>query len=88
MRQWLLASLVLATAVVGLTAARQAPGQQDQAAGETGTSLRITSPLGRTGTATKVRIVAQVTLASGVTLSPLDFYVDGVKVGTVDSGPP
>jgi len=88
MRQWLLASLVLATAVVGLTAARQAPGSQDQAAGETGTSLRITSPLGRTGTATKVRIVAQVTLASGVTLSPLDFYVDGVKVGTVESGPP
>ena len=88
MRQWFLASLVLATAVVGLTAARQAPGSQEQAAGETGTSLRITSPLGRTGTAAKIRIVAQVALPPGVTLSALDFYVDGVKVGTVESGPP
>jgi VWFA-related protein len=88
MRQWFLASLVLATAVVGLTAARQAPGSQSPAVEENTASLRITSPLGRTGTATKVRIVAQVTLPQGVTLSPLDFYVDGVKVGSVESGPP
>jgi VWFA-related protein len=51
-------------------------------------SLRITSPLGRTGTVTRIRIVAQITVSPGAGLSPVDFYVDGEKVGTVANGPP
>jgi VWFA-related protein len=50
--------------------------------------IRITSPLGRTGLVTRVRIVAQVVLAPDAHLSPVDFFVDGQKVGTVESGPP
>jgi hypothetical protein len=40
-------------------------------------SIRITSPLGRTGVATKVRIVAQVSVAPGHPLSAVSFYVNG-----------
>jgi VWFA-related protein len=51
-------------------------------------ALRITSPLGRTGLVTKVRIVAQITVPEGSSLSPVQFFVDGTPVGTVSSGPP
>ncbi len=51
-------------------------------------SLHITSPLGRTGAVLRVRIVAQITLAPGVTLSPVEFFVDGTRVGSVPNGPP
>ena len=51
-------------------------------------SLHITSPLGRTGAVLRVRIVAQINLAPGVTISPVDFFVDGTRVGTIESGPP
>lgn len=51
-------------------------------------SLRITSPLGRTGLVMRVRIVAQVTVAPGALLSPVEFFVDGAKVGAVGDGPP
>lgn len=55
-------------------------------------TLRITSPLGRTGAPATVRIVAQVQWpaeAAGHT-RPLHFrfLVDGAVVGTLDSGPP
>ena len=51
-------------------------------------SVRITSPLGRTGLATRVRIVAQVSMPPGTTLSAMEFFVDGVLVGKVETGPP
>ena len=51
-------------------------------------SLHITSPLGRTGAVLRVRIVAQITLEPGTTVSPVEFFVDGTRVGTVQSGPP
>jgi VWFA-related protein len=50
-------------------------------------SIRITSPLGRTGVSTKVRIVAQVHAAPTDVLSKLTFYVDGRLVGTADASP-
>lgn len=50
--------------------------------------LRITSPLGRTGLAGRVRIVAQIRVPSNATLSAVNFYVDGAIVGTVQNGPP
>jgi VWFA-related protein len=52
-------------------------------------SIQITSPLGRTGLVTRVRIVAQVTIPDDDDrLSPLSFFVDGALVGTVEAGPP
>lgn len=50
--------------------------------------LRITSPLGRTGLVTTVRIVAQIAVPPGVTLSPVEFFVDGARIGVVADGPP
>lgn len=64
-----------------------AGAQQGSSAGSA-SSLHITSPMGRTGAVLRVRIVAQITLASGVTLSPVEFFVDGTRVGTVQNGPP
>ena len=58
------------------------------AARPTASALTITSPQGRTGAVMRVRIVAQVALAPGLTLSPVNFYVDGTLVGTVTNGPP
>ena len=52
-------------------------------------SIRITSPLGRTGSSGAIRIVAQVTSAEkNATLSAVRFYVDDVLVGEDPSGPP
>ncbi|MEQ1726824.1 MAG: VWA domain-containing protein [Vicinamibacterales bacterium] len=59
-----------------------------QTATPTGSTLTITSPQGRTGAVMRVRIVAQIALAPGLTLSPVNFYVDGALVGTVNNGPP
>jgi VWFA-related protein len=50
-------------------------------------TIRITSPLGRTGVSTKVRIVAQVHAVSTDVLSKLNFYVDGRLIGSADPSP-
>lgn len=76
---------------VAILAAALAAGSQ-QGAGPSSSvarsTLKITSPLGRTGLVMRVRIVAQIALAPGVLLSPVDFFVDGARVGTVENGPP
>ena len=41
--------------------------------GAQSSSLHITSPLGRTGAVLRVRIVAQIILAPGATLSPVEI---------------
>lgn len=74
-------AMALAAALASVTLAQQG---QDAA----GSTLKITSPLGRTGAVLRVRIVAQITLAPGASLSPVEFFVDGAKVGTVPNGPP
>src|SRR5262249_5772669 len=56
--------------------------------GQDVTTVRITSPLGRTGLVTKVRIVAQVHVQTGASISAVSFFVDGMLVGTVETGPP
>jgi Ca-activated chloride channel family protein len=50
-------------------------------------SIRITSPLGRTGVAAKLRIVAQIHMAPSHPLSTVSFFVDGVLVGTAPASP-
>jgi len=81
----LLTGVLLATVVVSLGHA------QDNAAPAMPT-LRITSPMGRTGAPATVRIVAQVQWPPEAAGHPrplhFRFLVDGAVVGTVDSGPP
>ena len=51
-------------------------------------SIRITSPLGRTGTTGAIRIVAQVTSEKGAAIGAVRFFVDDALVGEDPSGPP
>src|SRR5262249_42890505 len=51
-------------------------------------TVKITSPLGRTGTPGAVRIVARVQVPAGVTLSPVRFLIDGALYKTKDDGAP
>jgi len=65
--------------------------QDPQPGTESATTIfRITSPLGRTGVATRIRVVAQAEIPPGEVISPVTFYVDGEHIGTVEpsSGPP
>lgn len=50
-------------------------------------SVRITSPMGRTGEPGTVRIVAQVRATPGVTLQSVQFWVDGTLLATVSDPP-
>ena len=93
--------VVLCGSLAAVLSAQTTPSQQARpvavAANHNGTAtldgtetsalqVRITSPLGRTGTPGTVRIVAQVHAVAG--LGPVRFFVDGTPVGTVESGPP
>jgi VWFA-related protein len=51
-------------------------------------SIRITSPLGRTGMAGAIRIVAQVSHSPSVGVGPVRFFVNNSLVGEVPAGPP
>ena len=51
-------------------------------------SVRITSPLGRTGAVSRIRIVAQIACPASVSLNPVKFFVDGALVGEDKDGPP
>ena len=51
-------------------------------------SVRITSPLGRLGVPGTVRIVAQIKSDPEAVLSPVQLYVDGKLLSSVNSGPP
>lgn len=54
----------------------------------TGPSLRITSPLGRSGSPGSIRIVAQIQPQVGVELGPVQFFIDGQLFGTDTDGAP
>lgn len=51
-------------------------------------AVRITSPLGRTGVAGLVRIVARIDAEPGTQLHPVRFLVDGQPYKVDDDGPP
>jgi VWFA-related protein len=53
-----------------------------------GASVRITSPLGRSGTPGSIRIVAQIQSDPGVQLGPVQFFIDGQLFRTDDDGAP
>ena len=55
---------------------------------EAALSVRITSPLGRTGLPERIRIVAQVKAPGNTALRSVRFYVDDVLLGEDAEGPP
>ncbi len=52
------------------------------------TTVRITSPLGRTGVPGVIRVVAQVQTNKDGGVVPVRFFVDGVPIGQDVDGPP
>lgn len=78
------ALLALLIALAGLCASSIAAGQAPPL------TVRITSPLGRTGSFESVRIVAQVRAeAEALTPAPtVHFLIDGTEVGQDTDGPP
>lgn len=75
--------LVAATLLLAGVSAGTAPDTE-----EGPFSVRITSPLGRTGLGGPIRIVAQVRQVPGMALQPVRFYVDNVLLGEDHQGPP
>lgn len=51
-------------------------------------SVRITSPLGRTGVPGVIRVVAQVQTEAARGVVPVHFFVDGTSIGDDTDGPP
>lgn len=58
------------------------------AAQPTSTTVRITSPLGRTGVAGVIRVVAQVATGAGAGVVRVKFFVDDKPIGEIVDGPP
>lgn len=68
----------------------QAPPAGPHPAGgsTTGPSVRITSPLGRTGVRGSIRIVAQIQAQEGTDVGPVRFFIDGELFQTDNDGAP
>lgn len=83
---------VVALALVGVTTYGQsstAPSQDKSAKADAGAfSIRITSPMGRSGLSGAIRIVAQLTASPDKEIGPVLFFVDGEKVGEDNDGAP
>lgn len=74
---------------VALAAAVAAPSlAAQQAPAPAGTTVRITSPLGRTGVPGAIRVVAQVQTSADKGVVPVHFFVDGKPIGDDTDGPP
>jgi VWFA-related protein len=80
-------SRALAAAAAALVALLNAAAAGGAKAPEA-TTVRITSPLGRTGLDGPIRIVAQVQRPQDVRLGPVRFFVDGQLLGSTEAGPP
>jgi hypothetical protein len=78
-RRHVLASAVLAAAMCGAAVLAQPPD---------GTTVRITSPLGRTGVPGVIRVVAQVQTPIEGGVLPVRFFVDDASIGADEDGPP
>jgi Ca-activated chloride channel family protein len=79
---------VLLTVMFVLALLSQARAAGPDATASAGVSVRITSPLGRTGTFGAIRIVAQIRTEDGTLPGPVRFAVDGRLLATDSDGPP
>lgn len=64
------------------------PAASAAAAAVPAPAVRITSPLGRSGTPGSIRIVAQIEAETGLGLGPVQFFIDGKLFGTDEDGAP
>ena len=80
-------AIVVCLALVLALAGASTPAAREPAAQTTALSIRITSPLGRTGLPGPIRIVAQVRPGSAAPLGQVRFFVDEELLGTVNSAP-
>ena len=71
-----------------LAAASMPVGTPAIGGGRAPLAVKITSPLGRLGVPGTVRIVAQIQADPQAVLSPVQFYVDGKLLSSVEGGPP
>lgn len=78
---WSTVGLVAASAYVCVL-----PARADQ--GPSNLSVKITSPLGRTGLVQRIRIVAQIEPRDERQLQPVRFFVDSELLGEDADGPP
>jgi VWFA-related protein len=79
---------IVAAVSLAILASRAPAAGADKGAANLPLSVRITSPLGRTGLPGAIRIVAQVSHMPDVTLAPVRFYVNDALVGDDGEGPP
>ncbi len=77
MSRWCVIALTACTALPATPVGAQTPA----------TTVRITSPLGRTGVIGTIRVVAQIATDGGA-LVPVRFFVDGKLLGEDRDGPP
>src|SRR5262245_48137757 len=68
-------------------AALSADGPAVVADGATPLTVRVTSPMGRTGVAGPVRIVAQVGHEDGAPVQSVKFFVNRTLIGETHTGP-
>ncbi len=73
---------------LGMTSSRNPIVSAATPASPPALAVRITSPLGRTGTADTVRIVAQIQCGQTADLGPVRFYIDGKLFQTDSDGAP
>lgn len=73
--------------LMGVLASVAAPGWAQEST-NTALTVRITSPLGRTGIHGPIRIVAQIQHQPGAHLQPVKFFVDRKPHGETKEGPP
>jgi Ca-activated chloride channel homolog len=78
----------LSQAGLGVASSRSAIVSAGGATVPTELAVRITSPLGRTGTPGSIRIVAQIQSGPGADLGPVRFYIDGQLLQTDSDGAP
>jgi VWFA-related protein len=78
----------LSQAGLGVTSSRSAIVSAAGATVPTELAVRITSPLGRTGTPGSIRIVAQIQSGPAANLGPVRFYIDGQLLQTDSDGAP
>jgi len=76
-----------ALVVVVLVAVTLAADRARAADAPAALSVRITSPLGRTGEPGIIRIVAQIHALPGAPLQSVQFWVDGALLATVSEPP-